>query len=302
MTLSLMVCTHYLCSLQEIVPLNAGNVLGAEDNRPVPRWEHIIRETLNKIQPVKTKFKCHSDPPSPSRFKPSNDCPIIEDEILPETDSESDIEIHPLDEESFTSNLDGDGHTASIKDCRFFEKAHRTGNADLGLTDLKRQSSLRRLDRLNCLKLTDYNPIAETSVVQPKVKLTRMLSSSERIGLSWPEQPLDLLPQLVIDRANSFKSVRSFRPSKSFELSMRENDNKLSETILVPDLDLESILERKRRSAYVRIVSKQMVGIFLSIWVRKNLRKHIQNLKVSTVGVGVMGFIGNKVSSFTLHI
>ncbi|URD94804.1 IPPc [Musa troglodytarum] len=63
---------------QEVVPLNAGNVFGAEDGRPVQRWEHIIRETVNKIQPIKAKYKCYSDPP-PSRFKPSDDALGIED-------------------------------------------------------------------------------------------------------------------------------------------------------------------------------------------------------------------------------
>ncbi|XP_075091579.1 type IV inositol polyphosphate 5-phosphatase 3-like [Nicotiana tabacum] len=37
-----------------------------------------------------------------------------------------------------------------------------------------------------------------------------------------------------------------------------------------------------------------MVGVYLTVWVRRSLRKHIQNLNVDTVGVGVMGFIGNK--------
>ncbi|KAF2297509.1 hypothetical protein GH714_024756 [Hevea brasiliensis] len=60
------------------------------------------------------------------------------------------------------------------------------------------------------------------------------------------------------------------------------------------ELDLDALMKRKRRSSYVRIVSKQMVGIFLTIWVRRSLRKYIQNLSVSTVGVGVMGYIGNK--------
>jgi len=47
-----------------------------------------------------------------------------------------------------------------------------------------------------------------------------------------------------------------------------------------------------------------MVGSFLTIWVRRSLRKLIQNVKVSTVGVGVMGYIGNKVcflTKFYLH-
>ncbi|KAM0876531.1 hypothetical protein ACQ4PT_036110 [Festuca glaucescens] len=36
-----------------------------------------------------------------------------------------------------------------------------------------------------------------------------------------------------------------------------------------------------------------MVGIFLTIWVRWGLRRCVQNIKVSTVGVGKTGYIGN---------
>ncbi|KAG8077735.1 hypothetical protein GUJ93_ZPchr0007g5208 [Zizania palustris] len=72
----------YVLGFQEIVPLNAGNIFGAEDNRPVTMWEDIIRETLNKISPDKPKYKCHSDPPSPLRFKPSDDSLAMEDELI----------------------------------------------------------------------------------------------------------------------------------------------------------------------------------------------------------------------------
>ncbi|XP_021888639.1 type I inositol polyphosphate 5-phosphatase 8 isoform X1 [Carica papaya] len=50
--------------------------------------------------------------------------------------------------------------------------------------------------------------------------------------------------------------------------------------------------------------SKQMVGIFLCVWVRDDLYKHIRNIKVSCVGRGLMGYLGNKGSisvSMTLH-
>ncbi|KAJ6814723.1 type I inositol polyphosphate 5-phosphatase 1 isoform X1 [Iris pallida] len=174
----------YVLGLQEIVPLNAGNIFGVKDSRPVPRWENLIRQTLNRIQPVKEKYKSHSDPPSPSRFKPSGDGPIFEDELLPEIDSDSDEEIHPVDEESFSLCIDDDSNTAS--------GYYNTGSSS------------------------------------------------------------------------------------------------------VPELKLDDIFKVKKRSPFVRIISKQMVGVYLSIWVRRSLRKHIQNVKVSTVGVGVMGYIGNK--------
>ncbi|KAF8411586.1 hypothetical protein HHK36_004142 [Tetracentron sinense] len=293
--------------LQEIVPLNAGNIFGAEDSRPVPKWERIIRQTLNSIQPVKRKFKCYSDPPSPSRFKPFDDIPDVEDEILLETESEtdSDVEVHPLDEESNGFDEVMHGPATGEKGSMGSGSSECTGSADLGTSleqDLQRQfSSPKKLDRLNCLRLEDCEGNAGASVSQQKGKLTKILSGSERIGLSWPEQPLNMLNQRVLERPNSFRSLKSFRSSQSFKTanSLKSSLNgyhraSSAETAMLTELDLKSIIRRNRRSPFVRIVSKQMVGVFLTVWVRRSFRRHIQNLKVSTIGVGVMGYIGNK--------
>lgn len=48
--------------------------------------------------------------------------------------------------------------------------------------------------------------------------------------------------------------------------------------------------------SYSLVASKQMVGIFLSVWARKELVPHIGHLRVSSVGRGIMGCFGNKVS------
>lgn len=32
------------------------------------------------------------------------------------------------------------------------------------------------------------------------------------------------------------------------------------------------------------------------VWVRSDIREHVKNLKVSCVGRGLMGYLGNKVS------
>lgn len=292
----------YVIGFQEIIPLNAGNIFGAEDNRPLPKWENLIRETLNKVQPVKTKFKCYSDPPSPSRFKPADDAPDIEDEVLLETDSEGEEEIYPLNDESYGFDEVGDDPVGQniIMDA---EASVTCDNNNLGMTavqDLERQfSSQRRLDRLNCLKTEDSEGNEEASVPLNNRKLTKILSGTERMGLSWPEPPLNLLAHLALDTPNSFKTMRSFKASKSFKTynsfkSMAGDKRVHSEAALLAELDLDSVLYRKRRSPYVRIVSKQMVGVFLTVWVRRSLRRHIQNLNVSLVGVGVMGYIGNK--------
>ncbi|XP_022133796.1 type IV inositol polyphosphate 5-phosphatase 3 isoform X2 [Momordica charantia] len=289
----------YVLGLQEIVPLNAGNIFGAEDSRPVARWEDIIRETLNRVRPATTKIKCFSDPPSPSKFKPSDDIPDLEEEILHESDSDIGEEVHPCDEEFFDKE-NQDGQVADRNLCLNNPVSELSANTKSGIPveqDLVRQySSPKRLDRLNCLRTEDSSE-NDGSVLQQNRRLTKMLSGSERIGLCWPEPPLHLLPHNVLERPNSFKSIRSFKASKSFATynSFKSTINEMpSGVALLGEIDLESLLKRKRRSSYVRIVSKQMVGIFLTIWVRRSLRRHIQNVNVSTVGVGVMGYIGNK--------
>ncbi|KAK4767488.1 hypothetical protein SAY86_015238 [Trapa natans] len=55
---------------------------------------------------------------------------------------------------------------------------------------------------------------------------------------------------------------------------------------------------------YCLAVSKQMVGLFMCVWVREDLQSHVSNLKVSCVGRGIMHYLGNKGSisiSLTLH-
>ena len=296
------------------MPLNAGNIFGAEDSRPVTIWENIIRETLDRIRPTANKIKSFSDPPSPSKFKPSDDIPDIEEEILLESDSDAaeevyDIgeEVHPFNGEPKDNDEDkGKQFTGQnvILDSEISVSTDLSESAILAKEELSRQfSSPKRLDRLNCLRNEENSLDAQASGAQPIVKSTRMLSGTERIGLCWPEPPLHLLSQRLLDRPSSFRSIKSFKASKSFRayssFKSTVNDGP-SELASLAEIDLESLMKRKRRSSFVRIVSKQMVGIFLTIWVRRSLRRHIQNVKVSTVGVGVMGYIGNKVFFFSL--
>ena len=46
---------------------------------------------------------------------------------------------------------------------------------------------------------------------------------------------------------------------------------------------------------YSKVASKQMVGLFITVWVRSNLWRHVHNVKVSAVGCGLMHYLGNKV-------
>ncbi|CAI9787087.1 unnamed protein product [Fraxinus pennsylvanica] len=284
----------YVIGLQEIIPLNAGNIFGAEDQRPVSIWENRIRETLNRIPQV-TKFKCYSDPPSPSRFKPYEDAPNI-DEIL-QIDSDIEEEICPVNEElNFVNEFKVGTFTGdNVVD---LDASVSIDKHNLGISvekELQRQFySPINLDRLYCFRTEDSEENIALPSTQYINKLARTLSGTERIGLIWPEPPLHLLGQHVLRKTNSFKASKSFRTYSSFKPNMSGENRMRSDIASLAVLDLESLINRRKRSPYVKIVSKQMVGIFLTIWVRRSMRRHIQNLNVSSVGVGAMGYIGNK--------
>ncbi|KAG2253093.1 hypothetical protein Bca52824_083229 [Brassica carinata] len=250
----------YVLGLQEVVPLNAGNIL---------ELKITDREALNRVRPKNSGVKSYSDPPTPGIFKPFDEThDVIEEEVDYESDSDAGVEIHPINEEEEESlgELKHDGGVVG---------------------EIKRQfSSPKKLDRQICLRVDSFDKRKndEDSPGTGMKTLNRMLSGKERIGLSWPEPPLSMLgPSCVLDRQPSMKSTASLQTTKSFKAY-----NSFT------SMDLTSLMERKRRPAYVRLVSKQMVGVLLTIWVKRSMRKHIQNVRVSTVGVGIMGYIGNK--------
>ncbi|KAL8519765.1 hypothetical protein ACS0TY_010633 [Phlomoides rotata] len=69
-------------------------------------------------------------------------------------------------------------------------------------------------------------------------------------------------------------------------------------------MEISNKEESKQNSSFRCIISKQMVGILISVWVRAELRPYVRNPAVSCVGCGVMGCLGNKGSvsvRFRLH-
>ncbi|KAJ6916923.1 type I inositol polyphosphate 5-phosphatase 5-like [Populus alba x Populus x berolinensis] len=58
--------------------------------------------------------------------------------------------------------------------------------------------------------------------------------------------------------------------------------------------DIPSFSSSLTDRTYNLIARKQIVGIFLSVWVRKELVPHIGHLRVDSVGRGIMGRLGNK--------
>ncbi|KAI5594523.1 hypothetical protein BDE02_03G078200 [Populus trichocarpa] len=295
----------YIIGFQEVVPLNAGNVLGAESSRPIPKWEAIIRRTLNKSHQAESKHKCFSAPPSPV-LRTSSVADELADELADEVDS---LPLEVMNEEYIEA---ADGCESDILE---FGKAIGIG----------KNLHLKRVYGIDCdskLDWPEHSLAATPQVISSNSKLRRVSSSSARIGFNWSENPSLFSPQhIALNRSGLKRSHQSSGNLGSMWLE-REQRHEVPEVPEVPEVidsfsevsdwlseaEDDTFLEVPSeqyyseiikdnddpRPKYVRIVSKQMVGIYVSIWVRKRLRRHINNLEVSPVGVGLMGYMGNK--------
>lgn len=79
-------------------------------------------------------------------------------------------------------------------------------------------------------------------------------------------------------------------------------DNKIAEPQKVYPLKEHVYAEDEHEQDFQCITSRQMVGMFLTVWVRSDLCPHIRHLSVCSVGCGIMGCLGNKVHPQFLHI
>ncbi|GAA0174949.1 phosphatase [Lithospermum erythrorhizon] len=273
----------YILGFQEVVPLNAGNVLGAENKRPIPKWEAIIRRTLNNSSELEAKPKSYSAPPSPvlrtsstvGILADATDAPLVEVvEQTMNTNKESaddmirfgkGLQLKRMYDIDCASSLDWPERpldqtpqalSSSPKLRRVFSSFGRVGS--------------NWLDDA----LTFGNPSAECN------KLKRVRHSSGNLGLMWMDQPDGL------DEINSMSDDSEHDSDEEDDSFPGFSDDEQETSPITGEV--------KMNQKYVRIISKQMVGIYVSIWVRKRLRRCINNLEVSPVGVGLMGYLGNK--------
>ncbi|GFZ04714.1 DNAse I-like superfamily protein [Actinidia rufa] len=220
----------YVLGFQEIVPLNAGNVLGTEDNGPARKWLMLIRKTLNSLPGTSSGF--HTPSPIPD--------PIVE-----------------LDSDFEGSTRQ---NTSSFFHRRPFQSLSR---------------SMRMMD-------------GEMPIPQPQL--------DHRFS--------------ICDRVMFGHRASDYDPNFRWGSSDDENGPGDSPgfTHYSPISYNGSVsMERDRqpgKSRYCLVASKQMVGIFLTVWVKSDLRDDVRNMKVSCVGRGLMGYLGNKGSisiSMSLH-
>lgn len=222
----------YVLGFQEIVPLNAGNVLGAEDNGPAKKWLALIRRTLNNLPGTSGGGDYHTPSPVPD--------PIVE-----------------LD-------ADFEGSTRQKASTFFQRRSFQSFSRSL------------RMDN-------------DMSIPQPQ--LDRRFSVCDRVMYS--HRPSDFDP--------NFKWVSS-------DDENGPGDSPSTGYVSPMSYGASSSMDDRERSMghsrYCLVSSKQMVGIFLMVWVKSDLRDDVRNMKVSCVGRGLMGYLGNKGSisiSMSLH-
>lgn len=213
---------------QEIVPLNAGNVLGTEDNGPARKWLALIRKTLNSLPG--TSGGCHTPSPIPD--------PIVE-----------------LD-------ADFEGSTRQKASSLFHRRSFQ---------------SLSRSMRL------------DNDMAIPQPQLDRRFSVCDRVMFGHRPSDYDL----------------------NFRYGSSDDDNGPGDSPVATyyspvsysgPLPMEDRERQSGHSRYCLVASKQMVGIFLTIWVKSDLRDDVRNMKVSCVGRGLMGYLGNKVYFLLVEI
>ncbi|XP_020241399.1 type IV inositol polyphosphate 5-phosphatase 7-like [Asparagus officinalis] len=227
----------YVLGFQEIVPLNAGNVLGAEDNGPAKKWISLVRRTLNNLAGSSGNIGSNYTPsPAPN--------PVVE--------------------------LDDDFEGASSSHKRNSSFFHR-----------RSFQSLNRSMRM------------DDDVIAPQPRLERRYSVCERV--IYGSRPSDYDANYRWGGSSDDEKISGDSPSTVFFSPMSYG------------YGASSMEERARLSGlsrYCLVASKQMVGIFLTIWARSEIRDDVRNLKVSCVGRGLMGYLGNKGSisiSMSLH-
>ncbi|WOK99437.1 type IV inositol polyphosphate 5-phosphatase 7-like isoform X1 [Canna indica] len=224
----------YVLGFQEIVPLNAGNVLGSEDNTPAKKWLALIRKTLNTSPGTCGLGSYNLPSPIPN--------PLVE-----------------LD-------ADFEGSSARQKNASFF---HR-----------RSFHSISRSLRID----------SDLMATQPR--LDRRFSVCDRVSIG--SRPSNFDTNFRCGGSSDDERGGGESPSTGFCSPM-------SYAYGAP----QYMEERDRSSSrYCLVASKQMVGIFLTIWVRSEIRGDVKNLKVSCVGRGLMGYLGNKGSisiSMSLH-
>lgn len=263
------------------MPLNAGNILGAEDNGPAKEWLALIRKTLNSLPGSSGESGCYTPSPIPN--------PIAESDVDFEGSTRHKASFLPR--RSFQtpgSWRENDPSASHMCDRRYsvcdrFMFSHRPSDYD------PRSRSGHRLSDASF----SHRPSDSSCGPRP----SNYSCGQRPSDYSYGHRPSD---SSVGHRPSNYSWAH--RPSISSRWGSSDEDiwpGESPSTVLCSPTEESEIV--RGNSRYCLVASKQMVGIFLTVWVKSDLREHVHNMKVSCVGRGLMGYLGNKVTFLKLH-
>ncbi|XP_059632486.1 type IV inositol polyphosphate 5-phosphatase 7-like [Cornus florida] len=287
----------YVLGFQEIVPLNAGNVLGAEDNGPAQKWLGLIRKSLNNLPGTSGGGGFYTPSPIPD--------PMVE------------------------VDADFDGSTRQKASSFFHRRSFQTPRPSIHQPRLDRRFSVcdrvffghrqsdfdhsyrwghRPSDSSWSHRPSDYSGGERPSDYSGGHRPSDYSGAHRPSDYSGSHRPSDYSG---VYRPSDYSG--GHRPSDYSRWGSSDEDyapvDSPSTSSFSPMWNggyapMDDGCRMRGHSRYSLVASKQMVGIFLTIWTRSDLREHIRNMKVSCVGRGLMGYLGNKGSiavSMLLH-
>jgi len=75
------------------------------------------------------------------------------------------------------------------------------------------------------------------------------------------------------------------------ETAANQWDEAISNALNTPDTDSQ---QQNQKQQFVKVIGEQLVGMYISIWVKVNMLPHIRGVQTASVGTGVLGLLGNK--------
>ncbi|GMH15136.1 hypothetical protein Nepgr_016977 [Nepenthes gracilis] len=163
--------------------------------------------------------------------------------------------------------------------------------------------------------VADCPGCAESTVQSPPFKSSDDTFKYKLFVSTWNvggvEPPDDLNMEDLLDTSSSycdiyvlgFQEIIPLRGSNVLGLERRRVCMKWN-SLVGEALNKEEREEEEVPWGYDCIIIRQMVGLFVTVWVRSHIRHHIRHLGVSCVGCGFLGYLGNKGSiaiRFQLH-
>lgn len=233
--------------------MNAGNILGAEDNGPAKKWLSLIKRTLDNSPGTNGGEGCCTPSPIPN--------PVAE----------------------WNADFEGSNRT---KASTFLPRRSFQIPQDMSISQTPIDRRFSVCDRaIFGHRQSDFG----ANVRWGGSRRPSDCSSSQRTSdFSCGPRPSDYSSSR---RPSDYSS--GHRPSDFEDYSTGDSPSMVLQSRACASGD-DGYAEGER-SRYSLVASKQMVGIFLTVWVRSKMTEHVRNIKISCVGRGLMGYLGNKV-------